>query len=143
LAVATDSSVNLVTLSPYSDGEAWMLHFAAQGITQRGGDHVLSSPPCDAAAEARVSGPMTFGGKDASNHAAEAQHRSLSHSHRIDVLAERIALHIESLVRQGRVRCLDVGCGDLTLAVGVHQLSSRTYWRCFDVHGGPTYVGVE
>jgi SAM-dependent methyltransferase len=68
-------------------------------------------------------------------------HRTLSHGHRVDVLAQRIALHIESLVPQGRARCLDVGCGDMSLAEAVEARTSRTDWRCIDVHGLP--VGLH
>jgi SAM-dependent methyltransferase len=75
--------------------------------------------------------------KHVSKKALVSPHRSLSHSHRVDVLAERLALHIESLVPQGRARCLDVGCGDMTLAEAVQARSSRTDWRCIDVHGPP------
>ena len=52
-------------------------------------------------------------------------------------LAQRIALHIESLVPQGRARCLDIGCGDMTLVEAIQARKSRTEWRCIDVHGVP------
>jgi SAM-dependent methyltransferase len=64
-------------------------------------------------------------------------HRSLSHGHRVDVLAERIAIHIESLVPQGHASCLDIGCGDMTLAESVEERVPRTEWRCIDVHALP------
>jgi SAM-dependent methyltransferase len=64
-------------------------------------------------------------------------HRTLSHSHRVDVLAQRIALHVESFVPQGRIRCLDVGCGDMTLAEAIQERTSRTDWSCIDVHALP------
>ena len=53
------------------------------------------------------------------------------------VLAERIALHIQSLVRQGRARCLDVGCGDMTLAESIEARAPHTSWHCIDVHPVP------
>jgi SAM-dependent methyltransferase len=52
-------------------------------------------------------------------------------------LAQRIALHIESLVPRGRARCLDVGCGDMTLVEAMQARKSRTDWRCIDVHDVP------
>jgi 2-polyprenyl-3-methyl-5-hydroxy-6-metoxy-1,4-benzoquinol methylase len=52
-------------------------------------------------------------------------------------LAQRIALHIESLVPRGRARCLDIGCGDMTLVEAMKAQKSRTDWRCIDVHGVP------
>ncbi len=52
-------------------------------------------------------------------------------------LAQRVALHIESLVPRGRARCLDVGCGDMTLVEAMQARKSRTDWRCIDVHDVP------
>ncbi len=52
-------------------------------------------------------------------------------------LAQRIALHIESLVPRGRARCLDIGCGDMALVEAMQGRKSRTDWRCIDVHGVP------
>jgi hypothetical protein len=54
--------------------------------------------------------------------------------HGADVLAHRIALHIESLVPQGRARCLQVGCGDSSLAEAVQERVSRAEWSRLDVH---------
>ena len=66
-----------------------------------------------------------------------------SSGHRVGVLAERIAMHIETLVPRGRARCLDVGCGDMTLAEAVQSHASRTDWKCIDVHSLPAEVGHE
>ncbi len=52
-------------------------------------------------------------------------------------LAQRIALHVESLVPRGRARCLDVGCADMTLVEAMQARKSRTEWRCIDVHDVP------
>lgn len=67
----------------------------------------------------------------------------LSHGHRVDVLAQRVAMHVESLVQRGRVRCLDVGLGDMSLAEAVHALASRTDWRCIDVNRHPAHLRSE
>lgn len=58
---------------------------------------------------------------------------------RLVSLAQRIALHIESLVPRGRARCLDIGCGDMSLveAIRSENPKSRTDWQCIDVHGVP------
>jgi hypothetical protein len=44
---------------------------------------------------------------------------------RLDALARRIALHVESLAPQGRVHCLDIGFGDPSLAEAVQQCVPR------------------
>jgi SAM-dependent methyltransferase len=52
------------------------------------------------------------------------------------VLAKRLALHIESLAPQGRIDCLDIGSGDLTLAEAVQQRLPRSRWSSVDVLSG-------
>jgi hypothetical protein len=81
-----------------------------------------------------MSWPIARETNDAPQRAIE--HAS-AHGHRIDVLADRIALHIESLVPQGRARCLDLGRGDMTLADAVQERVPRTEWRCIDVQRTP------
>ena len=47
-------------------------------------------------------------------------------------------MRIEALVPQGSTKCLDIGCGDMTIAEAIHDHSSRTDWRCIDVHPLPS-----
>jgi SAM-dependent methyltransferase len=84
-----------------------------------------------------MSSPIALERKAASKKALVSVHRSLSHGHRVGVLAERIAAHIDALVPQGRAACIDVGCGDMTLAESVAERLPRTDWRCIDVHPLP------
>jgi 2-polyprenyl-3-methyl-5-hydroxy-6-metoxy-1,4-benzoquinol methylase len=79
----------------------------------------------------------TLESEDVSNGTVTSAPRTSSHPHSVDALAERLALHIESLVPRGRARCLDIGCGDMSLAEAVQTRASRTSWRCIDVHGLP------
>ena len=88
-----------------------------------------------------MSSPIALQHKAVPKKALVGLHQTLSHGHRVDVLAERIALHIESLVPRGRVRCLDVGCGDMTLAEAVQSRATRSDWRCIDVHHLPDELG--
>lgn len=55
----------------------------------------------------------------------------------IGALADRLALHIESLVPRGRANCVDVGYGDTTMAEAIHERLVRTNWRCVDVRPPP------
>jgi hypothetical protein len=64
--------------------------------------------------------------------------RAFARPERTGALADRIAMHIESLVPRGRAKCLDVGCGDLTLAESVEDLLLRTDWHCIDVLATPS-----
>jgi SAM-dependent methyltransferase len=84
-----------------------------------------------------ISSPLALESKDVSKEAPVSAHRTLPHGRRVDVLAQRLALHIESLVPRGRARCLDIGCGDMSLAEAVQARASRTQWRCIDVHAPP------
>jgi SAM-dependent methyltransferase len=64
----------------------------------------------------------------------------------VGALAQRVALHIESLVPQGRARCLDIGCGDMALVQALEARQSRhdktrTDWYCIDVHRAPEAQG--
>jgi SAM-dependent methyltransferase len=99
----------------------------------------LSNPSFDAGAgEARMSSSIACESNGAPNEAIASEHAGSARSHSLDALANRIALHIESLVPQGRARCLDIGRGDLTLAGAVQaRASRRTDWRCIDAQRMP------
>ena len=64
-------------------------------------------------------------------------HDTPARERRVGALADRIAMYVDSLVPQGRVRCLDIGCGDMALAEAVEKRKSRTAWRCIDLHRLP------
>ncbi|RPI58357.1 MAG: methyltransferase domain-containing protein [Lysobacterales bacterium] len=81
-------------------------------------------------------------------HVSEKGRTNVDHAaangHGVDVLAQRIAMHVESLVPRGRTRCLDIGYGDDTsLAEAVHENVSRTDWRCIDVNRHPARLRSE
>lgn len=62
-------------------------------------------------------------------------HRQLSHSKRVQLLAECIAdEHVRPL---GAKRCLDLGCGDMTLAWAVRSLCPETDWTGADIYPLP------
>ena len=84
-----------------------------------------------------MSSPIALDRKGAPKKALVGLHRTLSHSHRVGVLARRIAMRIETLVPHGPTKCLDVGCGDMTIAEAIHDHTPRTEWTCIDVHPLP------
>lgn len=84
-----------------------------------------------------MSSPIALERKAAPKKALVNLHRSLSHGHRVRVLAHRVASQLQLLLPQGRASCLDVGCGDMTLAETVEKLLPRSAWRCIDVHQLP------
>jgi SAM-dependent methyltransferase len=81
--------------------------------------------------------PVAIEREGASQQAPVGLRQTLPDDHGVGLLAERIALHIETLVPRGRARCLDVGCGDMTMADAVEERAPRTDWRCIDVHPLP------
>jgi hypothetical protein len=84
-----------------------------------------------------MSSTMVLQRDPAARSALVSRHRPLSRPSRSGALADRIAMHIESLVPQGRAECLDFGSGDLTLAESVEERLLRTHWHCVDVHAEP------
>jgi hypothetical protein len=84
-----------------------------------------------------MSSPIAIERKDASKKALVGIHQALSHNHRVRVLSQHIAAVIDKLVPSGSARCLDIGCGDMTIAEAVHAHAPRTDWRCIDVHALP------
>ena len=71
--------------------------------------------------------------RQAESHKQAVLQDTLASARRVDLLAQRIAMHIESLVPRGRARCLDIG-GDLMLAEAVQDHARHTDWRRVDVH---------
>ncbi len=65
-------------------------------------------------------------------------YRPRSNSRSVAVVAERIALHIDSLVPRGRANCVDIGYGDTALAEAIRERLARTNWRCVDVRPAPS-----
>jgi hypothetical protein len=84
-----------------------------------------------------MSSPIALERRTASKRALTSVHQSLSHNHRVGVLAAHIAAKIESLVGTDTARCLDIGCGDMTIAEAIHERAPGTDWRCIDVHPLP------
>ncbi len=85
-----------------------------------------------------MSSPIARQTKGALRQAVINLHRRLSHGRRIDILSRKITEIIDSR-HQGCecITCLDVGCGDMTLAEAIGAQCPRTSWSCIDVHELP------
>jgi SAM-dependent methyltransferase len=85
-----------------------------------------------------MSSPITAKNKGRLDRALIAVHRKLSHDRRVEALARRISAIIgKRHAADAHVRCLDVGCGDMTLAERIAELAPNTRWTCIDVHELP------
>ena len=68
-------------------------------------------------------------------------HQELSHNRRLEILSRRIA---ETIRAQNpgakKIRCLDVGCGDMQIAEKVTMLLPKSSWSCIDIHDLPIHL---
>lgn len=71
-------------------------------------------------------------------------HQTLSHSSRVQQLARLLADIIDRhTATLSTVRCLDVGCGDMTLAEQIQGLCPRTVWQCIDLYELPPELQTD
>jgi SAM-dependent methyltransferase len=91
-----------------------------------------------------MSSPIARSYKTLVQRKAIAAHHYLSHRHRVEVLA-RLFAEIISLGFKGRkeVRCIDIGCGDMTIAESIRTLAPMTTWVCTDLHPLPEALKKE
>lgn len=62
-------------------------------------------------------------------------HQKTSHSNRIEILSNLLALEIKNLAEgEDRFSCLDIGCGDMNLAELIHGSLPSTQWQCIDLY---------
>lgn len=83
-----------------------------------------------------MSSPLANPAKNALDNALIGTHRALSHGHRVEVLADRIAGIVASLPVE-KPRCLDIGCGDLAIANLVESKIQGSHWQGVDIHPAP------
>jgi SAM-dependent methyltransferase len=90
-----------------------------------------------------MSSPIAKADKSGMDRLLIAAHQQLSHSRRIAVLAEEIAIRIRGIMlreQAAQVRILDVGCGDMTLVDAVVAKLGGGEVRCADIHPCPPTV---
>lgn len=71
-------------------------------------------------------------------------HKQTSHVHRINVLSKEIAGIIDGLFpEKTKIKCMDIGCGDMEIAEAIGRLSTRTEWMCLDIYELPEQLASE
>lgn len=82
-----------------------------------------------------MSSPIAKSQKSAADRALIAAHQSLSHNHRISILADQFARRIAALDSKGAtIELLDIGCGDMTLVDEVGSRMTCCKIQCADIH---------
>lgn len=85
-----------------------------------------------------MSSPLALRRRTTLRRAAVGLHRSVSHGHRVRVLAGEIAAAISTAAApHARPACLDIGCGDMSLARALGARFPDSAWTCIDVHELP------
>jgi len=65
-------------------------------------------------------------------------HQRTSHNNRVQLLSTLLNQKIECFVpRNNEIRCIDIGCGDMTIAESIGSLNNKTSWSCIDIHKLP------
>lgn len=62
-------------------------------------------------------------------------HQKLSHSRRTEILAQLLGATISDLAESQR--CLDIGCGDMTIAEMIAKVVPISRWQCLDLYPLP------
>lgn len=92
-----------------------------------------------------MSSPIANKEKGAVKKALINFHQKASHNHRVDLLAKMIGDIIGKLYpNDSNIRCIDIGCGDMTIAENIKLKNDKTNWTCIDIYPLPTELeGVE
>ncbi len=82
-----------------------------------------------------MSSPLARSDRNRVKDAVVRLHQKASHHHRIDYLATKLAaLTGELRPESDKLRCADIGCGDMTLAESIQERAPRTDWICYDLY---------
>lgn len=75
------------------------------------------------------------------NKAVNAFHQKVAHSRRIDILSTYLVACFKDIVGQREmVKCLDVGCGDLSIMKRIANGVPATSWECLDIYDLPEHL---
>lgn len=65
-------------------------------------------------------------------------HQRASHSNRVNLLSKLLNEKIEKFAgSKNEIRCIDIGCGDMTIAKSIGSMNKTTSWKCIDIHKLP------
>ncbi len=65
-------------------------------------------------------------------------HQRASHNNRVNILSKLLGDRIDSLFENKKeTRCIDIGCGDMTIAENIAIVNTKTNWTCIDIHKLP------
>jgi hypothetical protein len=89
-----------------------------------------------------MSSPITGKVKNRLDRIMIALHQSASHHHRLELLADHIAGTVKSLSVRAP-NCLDIGCGDMSLAEQLTARITDSRWSCIDIHPLPQGLAAD
>lgn len=85
-----------------------------------------------------MSSPLASKKTNAFGRALIMFHQAHSHSHRTQLLSQLFAKVLSKVFdKNEEISCLDVGCGDMTLAELVEEALPSSSWTCMDVYKLP------
>lgn len=85
-----------------------------------------------------MSSPIARKQKSLLNRSVIDIHQKVSHGNRVRLLSEALGEVIQGVSgRESRVKCLDIGCGDMTIAKNLARINRGTEWNCIDIHELP------
>jgi SAM-dependent methyltransferase len=85
-----------------------------------------------------MSSPIALPKKDFIKSTLIWVHQIISHNHRTKILCEKFASYIDNYFHSSKeIRCLDVGCGDMSIAENINNRNPRTFWKCIDIYDLP------
>lgn len=91
-----------------------------------------------------MSSPIASSDKSVIKKALISFHQKASHNHRVDLLSNMLGGTIGNLYPNlESIKCLDIGCGDMTIAENIKAMNPKTDWTCIDIHPLPKELENE
>lgn len=84
-----------------------------------------------------MSSPITSKRKNFFDRGLINIHQASSHSHRVEILSDLIGLKIKALCQSDNIKCLDIGCGDMSIISSIAKKNGNIDWIGLDIHPLP------